>query len=291
MTDARSLTQTLGGTWYRYYGKAPCPVCQPERRNSQGALTLTDGDTHLLAHCKKSACAYVDILRAAGIAFGRFAPPDPALVAQRKADRAAEDKRRSNRAVAIHQETQPIDGTLAETYLRRRGITCALPGTLRFHPACFHGTTATRHPAMVARIEGGAGFAIHRTYLRADGAGKAGLTPDKAMLGPVSGGAVRLTDEPGPLVVTEGIETALSLACGLLQRPSTIWAALSTSGMRGLILPPSPGRLTIAPDGDEPGRSAAYALAKRAHAAGWKVSLLDPGDEADWNDHLIRKEV
>jgi len=173
---------------------------------------------------------------------------------------------------------------MAETYLRGRGITCELPRTLRFAPNCWHGATAQRHPALIAAVQGSGAAAVHRTYLRPDGSGKAAIAPDKAMLGAVAGGAVRLTQGQGPLVVAEGVETALSLASGLLRYPATIWAALSTSGIRGLHLPPQPGRLTIAPDGDTAGREAANALAERAHALGWQVSLLPAPDGRDWND-------
>jgi hypothetical protein len=58
MTDARTLTMALGGRWWRSYGSAPCPVCQPERRKDQNALTLRDGRDRLLAHCKKSALRF-----------------------------------------------------------------------------------------------------------------------------------------------------------------------------------------------------------------------------------------
>jgi hypothetical protein len=115
------------------------------------------------------------------------------------------------------------------------------------------------------------------------------VTPSKAMLGAVTGGAVRLADGLGPLVVAEGIETALSLASGLLHAPATVWSALSTSGIRGLNLPPTASRLTIAPDGDAPGRKAANALAERAHALGWQVSLLSAPDGCNWNDILTMK--
>ena len=99
-----------------------------------------------------------------------------------------------------------------------------------------------------------------------------------------------LSEAPaGPLVVAEGIETALSLASGLLRTPATIWAALSTSGIRGLNLSLTASRLTIAPDGDKPGREAANALAERAHALGWQVSLLPAPDGRDWNDILTKK--
>ncbi|MFD0978210.1 DUF7146 domain-containing protein [Tropicimonas aquimaris] len=289
MTDARDLTSALGGRWYGRYGAAPCPVCQPEGSKGQNALTLTDGRAGLLAHCKKSHCAFADILAAAGVMPGDYSLPDPATVAQREADRRAGAEKRARQAERCWLEAQPIMGTLAETYLRGRAIACPLPETLRFHPECWHGPTASRHPALVALVEGGEGFAVHRTYLRPDGTGKAAVSPDKAMLGRCAGGAVRFTEAPGPLAVAEGIETALSLACGLLGRPAAIWATLSTSGMRALRLPPEPGRLTIASDGDTAGRDAAHALAERAHLAGWAVSLLPAPEGRDWNDIINKK--
>jgi hypothetical protein len=112
-----------------------------------------------------------------------------------------------------------------------------------------------------------------------------------ALQGRTQGGAVRLSDGPGRLVVAEGIESALSLLCGLLDGPVTVWAGLSTSGLRGLHLPTQPGRLTVATDGDEPGREAGHALAERAHALGWHVSILDPETGADFNDILTGKAV
>ena len=290
MTDANGLTLALGGRWHGRYGAAPCPVCQPEKRKGQNALTLADGVSgRLVLDCKKSACAFLDILAAAGLRSGGYMPPDAAAIAQRKAEQRAEAEKRTAQAKRLWQEAQPIAGTLAETYLRGRGITAPLPATLRFHPECWHGPTARRLPAMVAAVQGAGLPAVHRTWLRADGLGKAVIDPPKAMLGAVAGGAVRLADGLGPLVVAEGVETALSLASGLLRAPATIWAALSTSGIRGLNLPPQPARLTIAPDGDAPGREAANALAERAHALGWQVSLLPAPDGRDWNDILTKK--
>jgi hypothetical protein len=182
--------------------------------------------------------------------------------------------------------------TPAETSLRRRGITCSLAESLRFHGDCWHGPTARRYPAMVARVEGAEAFAVHRTFLRRDGSGKAGLEGgDKLMLGATAGGAVRLAEGPDALVVGEGIETCLSLASGLLRGRLSILASLSTSGMRSLNLPPTPGRLIVAADGDDPGRAAAHALAERAHGLGWKVSILPASQGCDWNDILMRGVV
>jgi hypothetical protein len=71
MTDARDLTLALGGRWHGRYGAAPCPICQPERRKGQNALTLADGrNGRLVLDCKKTACAFLDILAAAGVRSG-----------------------------------------------------------------------------------------------------------------------------------------------------------------------------------------------------------------------------
>lgn len=292
MTDAKALTHELGGKWHRRYGTAPCPVCQPERRKGQTALTLSDGTGgRLLAHCKRAGCAFTDILAAAGIGAGEYRPPDPAELVRRETERQAEAAKKARQAQRCWNEAQPIAGTVAAYYLRDRMITCDLPDTLRFHPDCWHGATATRHPALVALVEGGDSFALHRTFLKQDGSGKAAIEPNKAMLGSVAGGAVRLSQGPSRLLVGEGIESTLSLLCGLLEGPVTASAALSTSGLRGLRLPQVSGRLTIAQDGDPAGRAAAHELAQRAHRTGWAVSILDPGDGADFNDILARKAV
>jgi Toprim domain len=286
MIDVQSLVADLGRVWRGNRMNLPCPVCQPERRKDQNALSLRNDGGRLLAFCHKSGCSFHDIARAAGLPPGIMrADADARHKAGSK--RASDDLRREAQAKAIWGEAVPVAGTLAETYLVGRGISCTLPDSLRFHPAGWH-ATGNRLPMLVARVDGES-FAVHRTYLRADGRGKAELDPPKAMLGPCAGGAVRLSDGAGPLVVCEGIETGLSLLSGLLSAPAVVRAALSTSGMRGLILPPVPGRLTIASDGDAAGREAAYALASRAEGLGWRVSLLPAPDGRDWNDILCLK--
>lgn len=289
MTGARTLTQSLGGKWYGRYGLACCPA-HGDRKPS---LSLADApDGRLLLNCK-TGCAFTDILdalRSRGMMSADYRPQplSPSEMARRRAEDEAAAEKAEQRALACWREAQPINGTVAETYLRGRGITCALPDSLRFHPDCWH-PSARRAPAMVARIDGLPRLAVHRTYLRPNGSGKADLDPPKAMLGAALGGAVRLTEADGPLVVAEGIETALSLASGLLARPATVWAGLSRAGVAGLRLPLRPGRLTIANDGDDPGRDAARQLAERASALDWTVSLLPAPDGRDWNDILQQK--
>lgn len=125
---------------------------------------------------------------------------------------------------------------------------------------------------------------IHRTFF--DKSGERLTSSAKMMLGPCAGGAVALSDAVGPLVVTEGIETGLSLLSGLLDGPHSVWAALSTSGIKALKLPVKTGALVIAQDGDPAGRSAGNELATRAHSLGWDVRLMPAPEGQDWNDVL-----
>ena len=97
---------------------------------------------------------------------------------------------------------------------------------------------------------------------------------------------MRLSSAQGPLVVCEGIETGLSLLSGLLPEPASVWAALSTSGMKALVLPSYTGQLIVATDGDDAGRKAGNKLAMRAAMLGWSVSLMSAPDGQDWNDVL-----
>lgn len=289
MTEAQRITAALQGRWYGRYGLARCPA----HGDKTPSLTLADGPSgRLLAHCK-TGCDFRDVLdalRGLGIVEGQGTVPqtDPAELARYAEAQRKEAEKKERQAVAVWQEALPVHGTTADTYLRRRGITCALPDSLRFHPACWH-PTAQRLPAMVARIDGADRFAVHRTYLRPDGGDKAAANPAKAMLGAVAGGAVRLAQGQDALAVGEGIETALSLSSGLLCGSVAIWAALSAPGMAGLRLPPIPGRLIVATDGDAPGIAAGHQLAERATALGWQVSLFPAPHGRDWNDILYTK--
>lgn len=293
--DPRQITTALGGRWHRSYGVAPCPICQPERRKEQSALSIMSSqDGRLLLNCKKGFCdfaAILDALRGMGLVSGRsdYIPPNAAELAALKEAAKVEANRKAEQALAIWKAAGPIHGTAAETYLRGRGITRELPRTLRYQSECWHSTG--KRPAMIAAVQGTGRACVHRTYLRPDGNGKAEIEPNKMMLGAASGGAVRLAEAEGPLVVCEGIETGLSLASGLLRKPATVWAALSAPGMKSLILPAVSGRLTIATDGDKAGRDAGQALADRAYAAGWAVSFLHAPDGRDWNDVLTANGV
>jgi hypothetical protein len=159
--------------------------------------------------------------------------------------------------------------------------------------------------ALVEHVERGA-VGVHCTYLRPDGSGKADVEPQKAMFGPVRGGAVRFgMPRAGEwFAVAEGIETALSIvvACRM-----PVWAALSTGGMKNLILPPEVTRVVTIADNDPqardkrtgelkfhadgrpifPGQDAARVAATRWLTEGRHVRLaLPPEAGTDFNDVL-----
>lgn len=277
----QQVTKDLGGKWGYGYGVAPCPVCQPERRRDQNALTVGGDDASLLLHCKKLGCDFKDILGAAG--YTTATPQiDKAALAQAKLDRVERIKQAHQRARSVWGNARTIGGTKGEVYLRARGITCDIPESLRWSPDVYHGPSGQYCAAIVADVAPTGG--VHRTFFTKQG--RRLEKSAKMMLGPCAGGGVVLSDASGPLVVCEGIETGLSLMSGLVDGPHGAIAALSTSGLRAINLPAEPRDLIIATDGDKAGFEAGVALAGRAFGLGWNVSTLPAPDGMDWNDVL-----
>ena len=209
--SAQDLTEALGGHWHGSYGLARCPAHQ----DRTPSLSIRDGNNgKLLLYCF-AGCRFVEVteaLRLRGLVNGNAsAVRDPVEDAKRQAKDRAADERKARIARQLWDNALPIRGTLAETYLRSRGMNEVPDMSLRFDPVCWHSQTAQRLPAMIARVGGVKSFAVHRTYLRPDGKWKADVSPEKAMLGQCRGGAVYFGGAPrAPLIVAEGIETALS---------------------------------------------------------------------------------
>jgi hypothetical protein len=207
--------------------------------------------------------------------------------------RRAEQRERSQElALGLWGGSVPAAGTLAERYLTARrlaGLAASL--ALRFRRDCPHPARG-RLPAMVALVTDVAEqpLGIHRTFLRRDGSAKADAEPQRASLGPIWGGAVRLDPLAPELVIGEGIET--SAAAGrLLSLPA--WAAISAGNLgRGLLLPPEVRAVVIATDRDLPGERAASEAWHRWCAEGRRVRLLWPQVAgADCNDVLMAQEA
>lgn len=164
-------------------------------------------------------------------------------------------------AAAIWSRSVPLRGTLAETYLRARGL--AYEGdALRFYPG------GRAMVALITNIVTAEPQGIHRTFLDRDG-----RKVDRKMLGPAGGGVVRLSadeDVTHGLAIAEGIETALAAPF----RP--VWACLSAGAMEVFPVLPGIEALTILTDHDKAGVKAANACAARWHAAGSEVTFVMP---------------
>jgi len=191
--------------------------------------------------------------------------------------------------------SQPIHGTLAETYLRQRGITDLRDcGSLRFHPHCWYRTdeddqpnTPNAFPALIAAVSNDDGTltGVHRTWLDPNGSGKAPVATPRRAMGNLLGNGVRF-GRAGPVMIAgEGIETILSLRQIMPAMPMI--AGLSAGHLSALQLAPSLRRLYIARDNDPAGRHAADTLAERAIEAGIEPLMLT-ASLGDFNDDLQR---
>jgi Toprim domain len=185
---------------------------------------------------------------------------------------------------------RPISGSLAQTYLRARGITGPIRfPALRFHPACYYrahdSAPLERWPALIAAVTDLSDdiTGVHRIWLARDGTAKAPIADPRRAMGDLLGHAVRFGAVADVLAAGEGIETVLSVKSLLPQLPMA--AALSAAHLGALLLPPTLRRLYITLDNDAAGRSAAVQLTRRAREAGIDVHRLVPSGK-DWNADL-----
>jgi putative DNA primase/helicase len=280
---ARALGgRRVGGCWM-----ARCPS-HADNIPSLSITVASDGKVLVKCHAGCRQQAVIAALRSRGLWSG-IASAFQATSNEYAARGDHEQHRASGRQFALHvfRRAEYGSNTLVETYLRARLITIPVPQILRFRRALKH-PSGSSWPAMVALVtrgSDGADLGIHRTFLANDGLEKAPITPNKMMLGPCRGGAVRLGPVGKVLLVGEGIETCLAAmqATGL-----PVWAALSTSGLRGLDLPPGARDILVLADGDQPGEAAAVAAAHRWRDEGRRVRIARPPRGLDFND-LLKK--
>ena len=188
---------------------------------------------------------------------------------------------RSRRRSGCSPWRDRLRGTIAEAYLRHRGITGIRDLTaLRFHQNCFYraheAAPREARPALIAAVTDLKGriTGVHRTWLDPSGCGKAPIGTPRRALGHLLGNGVRFGAATDVLVTGEGIETVLSLRSVMPTIPMA--AALSASHLAALSLPAGLERLYIACDADAAGWHACERLARRAQAAGVKVIGCTP---------------
>jgi hypothetical protein len=248
----------------------PCPICNPHRRKRHLRClrvwrTELNFVTFNCAHCEAHGFAHAGLAKAIS----------PSNLKKLKAEAFEYNvnhrllRRRSARWLWLR--TKPIQGTLAERYLRSRGITCQLPHTLRFLPAwgryapamlAAFGIPAEDEPGRL-NVSSMAVHDLHITRLRPDGMAKAEIDNPKIMLAASSGLPIvcAAVNDGGGLVICEGIEDALSIhqATGL-----GAWAAGSAGRLSGLArsVPLYVESVTVSIDDDDTGRRHGSQLAR-----------------------------
>ena len=268
----------------------------PSGKGAAGKWTdAATGEHGDLLDIIRESCGFVDFADVALEARQFLSLPLPECpndIASRSDPAPAGSPKAAGRLFAM---SQPITGTLAEAYLRNRGLT-ALQNTasLRFHPRCYyrpdrHSETET-WPALIASVtdlDGGITGA-HRTWLDPTGFSDANLgkapidTPRRAM-GNLLGHAVRFGTASDVLAAGEGIETMLSLRMILSNLPMA--AGLSAAHLAAIQFPRSLRRLYIVRDNDPAGVGASVQLSQRAKDAGIEAIPLSP-HLGDFNDDL-----
>src|SRR5262245_55768091 len=281
--NAADIAHALGDARREGRGwRCRCPLHQGR------SLTLRDGDGgRLLLWCFGGCESHdvLDELRRRRLLDGM--PPRRHTITRTPPQ--DDDNRKIARARQVWDGAYNALQSPVGRYLASRGITVTPPASLRWTPRCWHGEVRAYLPTMVALVEhverGIVG--VHRTYLTPDYRRR-----DRASLGPVGGGAVRLGQvRPDTwLCVAEGIETALAVttACGI-----PAWAGLSAGGVRALVLPSEARMVLICADNDANGvgQRAAAEAAQRWLKEGRRVRIaMPPESDTDMADVLVGRD-
>jgi putative DNA primase/helicase len=297
------LARALGGEAYGHRVAAPGPGHSRKDRSlsilvdqsAPGGFLVTShaGDDPLA--CKDYVRTRLDLaVPLTGLSRPHGPPPTSGCPRANTRDVDAEkgqDPKRTARALTIWSESHPPKGTPVQAYLERRSLTWSdeVTEALRYHPACpFADQRVPAVIALVRDIVTNEPKAIHRTALDLDGQKIEVAGKDRLALGPVAGGAVKLTpDEEVTLAlgIGEGIETALSLRELPEFGSSPVWSLLSTAGVAAFPVLSGIEALWIAVDHDPAGERAARTCADRWRAEGREVYLVRPrAQRADLND-------
>jgi putative DNA primase/helicase len=285
--SAEAIAESLGGQKVGGRWMARCPA-HDDRKPSLSIQDADDGKVLVHCHARCSQEHVIAALQSRGLwrenayRFPKRSGSRPTVSNQPTRDEAI----RTEAALTIWSATTPANGTSVETYLASRGLAFPAAAALRFHARLKHQSGGI-WPAMVALVTRGVDdepVAIHRTFLARDGSGKAPVDPQKMMLGPCRGGSVRLAPAGDVLMVGEGIETCLA---AMQARDLPAWAALSTSGLLALDLPPAVRDVIVLADGDAAGDAAGRDAALRWKREGRRVRIAHPPRGLDFNDMLL----
>ncbi len=205
---------------------------------------------------------------------------------RRESTAPGDDK--ASKVVEVVAGCKDPGGTCVETYLAARGITARpLPACIRYRPDAY-----SRYGALVALSTDAAGtvHAVQQIYLTSDGRKapiKVQKRTNKARDDWSDLAAVRL---PGttPIVLTEGVETALSVwqATGY-----DTWACLGISNIARAPVPDGMP-VVVARDGDEAGSKGDNQIRRAVtilRGQGREVTVAEPPPGKDFNDILVEE--
>lgn len=217
---------------------------------------------------------------------------------------AAANKQKIEHARALWAKGQPVQGTLAERYLKEhRKIEGGKewPQDLRYLPnvkVAGEENAAQAYPCLMvaARSNEGDVTAVQLTFLDPTTANKAPIPVQKRSFGLLKGSSVEIQGEKTAknsnlLFVAEGVETALSLREAGIE--GTIKASLGLANIRRLNPHDPKAHVVICGDHDTPDSPATKSLEKSVvtlQEKGFKVTVLKPDRLGeDFNDVLKTK--
>lgn len=215
--------------------------------------------------------------------------------AQRRQQAAEATERRIQAGRRVWAAAVPASGTLAEVYLRERGIRMRLPDTVRFGRLDYYDqeTGKVLHhgvPALICALQDGDGsvVGVQRIYLSTDGKAKLAVPKPKLSLGIIMGSAFRPAGHDigaaTSAIICEGPEDGLTLAQELVL---PVLVACGTSLMPRLSLPVTIDAIIVAGDNNAPGRAAVVETEEAFGAKGIDTRAIFPEDGfKDWNDQL-----
>ncbi|MFJ1269999.1 toprim domain-containing protein [Legionella lytica] len=208
-----------------------------------------------------------------------------------------EDKQKTVRyARQLANASQPIQGTLAQTYLERRGIdTRVCSESVRFIPSIKEPETGQFHPALlfVGKNLSGNVQGVQAVFLDQEG-NKLNCKDPKRSYGIIKGSAIPLHVGGTIYALAEGGETGLSIASA--NKDLTVFASLgSMTNFSAMDLKPQSNTIIIFNDHDMPGSDAHLIMNRAADELlnkGFNVLRCQPKEiNKDFNDVLQERQI
>ena len=268
----RALVAQMGGTWFGHTAMCRCP-CHADRTPS---LSIRQGDRAILVTCH-AGCDSRDVLKAlrriADLPSFDGSRVSPSLEPRVKAH------------LTIWRAGRPIEGTLAERYIREVRHIWAPLEDLRFHPRCPRGKgrLASFEPALlIAMRKAGAIAAIQRIFLDPSTSDYT----EKRVLGQAIGAACT-NGSPGKTIgICEGFETAAAYTSltGI-----QAWATMGAKRFHQVDIPASVETVILLADNDPEGRHARDRALEAYCRPGLSIETeWPPGRMNDWAQLLKR---